>query len=111
MLDQQYRDAKLVTYSNNQTAEREDFFVIQASRRLVQKEDLWPHGQRSSEFDPLLGTEGETRDRQVLHLPQVENFANLARAFVETFFGWTTARKPDQFPYSGGTGDSLAASA
>src|ERR1700746_1552365 len=68
MLDQQYSDAKYVAYSNNQTTECKDFFVIQTSRRLIQKEDLWPHGQRSSEFDPLLRTKGETRDRQVFEL-------------------------------------------
>src|SRR6476660_7181487 len=44
IVDQQYRDAEFVAYTNNQTAEREDLFVIQTSRLSIQKEDLWPHG-------------------------------------------------------------------
>jgi hypothetical protein len=85
MLDQQYGDAKPVAYSHNQAAEREDFFVIQASRRLVQQQDLRLHSQRSSEFDSLLRAEGKTRDGQIFDFPQLEKFGNLKCDFVETF--------------------------
>src|SRR6266478_133393 len=83
--------------------------MIQASRRLIQKKKLWPHSQRTSELNSLLCAEGETPDRHILNLPQVEKVANVACDYVQTLFGTTTARKPNHVAYGVATCDRVAA--
>ncbi len=72
VLDQQHREPEPVANLLDQGAERPDFLVIEAARRLIEQQQLGLAGQGARQLHAFLRAEGQVGDARARHRLQAE---------------------------------------
>src|SRR5690349_4178294 len=65
VLDEQHGERQLRAQAPDQLADGADLLVVEAARRLIEKEELRLSGERATELDALLRAEWQLRDAGV----------------------------------------------